>query len=459
MTPTESITSASNASERAKVAHLVRRAGFGLPSDDLDRMAADGYEAAVERVIAGLHRPDPGADSIPPPRFDSARLVAAFEGNDPAVRQEAQRTIARERRELVRWWLQRMLAADEPWREKLTFHWHDHFSTSFSKVRFPELMWLQHSTLHRLGPGRFDELVHAISRDGAMLIWLDGNDNRVGAPNENFARELFELFTLGHSAPASPDHDGHHGDPAYTEDDVQAAARALTGWRVDRSTGAGVFTPSRHDTGPKTLLGVTGQLGLDDVVRLATTHPACGPHVVARLWSRFARPATASDPVVVELARDFSRDLDTTALLRRMFMHSEFTSSVTRTALVKTPVEWMVGALRMVRHDLPDGAEELLFALGQVPFAPPDVAGWPANGAWLSTASARLRLEGATYLAGVADLSSLSSTPKDRRVQAIGRLLAVERWGSATLAALESVASDPARLLALALVSPEFMTA
>lgn len=446
---------------RAEVAHLARRAGFGLHADDVDALAADGYEAAVERVINGLQAPDPAAEAVVRPVFDTVRLLAARDSGDEAARQAAQQALRDQQRALVRWWLTRMVVAEEPWREKLTFSWHDHFATSLTKVRHPELFLLQHATLHGLGTGRFDDLVHAVSRDGAMLVWLDGHDNRVGAPNENYARELLELFTLGHVPPSTDGHGttaGHGGDgPAYTEDDVAAAARALTGWRVDPSTGQGVFRPARHDAGTKTFLGATGRLGLDDVVSLTTRHPACAPHVVARLWSRLGRPAEADDPVVTELAGAFADDLDVTALLRRIYLHPAFRAPATRTALVKTPVEWVVGSLRAFRRDLPDGVERLLVALGQVPFAPPDVAGWPANEAWLSTASAQSRLEAAVALSRAVDRGAIDDTAPSDRPAVVGRLLGVERWSDATLAALRATGADSQRLLTLALVSPEHL--
>lgn len=448
---------------RAEVAHLARRAGFGLHAEDLDRLAADGYEAAVERVVAGLGASDPAADAVPTPTFDTVRLLALRDDADAGVRKAARDALREEQRLLVRWWLERMVVSAEPWHEKLTFLWHDHFATSLTKVRYPELLRRQHDTLHRLGPGHFDELVHAVSRDGAMLLWLDGHDSRVGAPNENYARELLELFTLGHTPPAGSAHDGHtapeDGAPPYTEADVVAAARALTGWRVAPATGDGVFQDGRHDPGTKTLLGTTGRLGLDEVVALTTRHPACAPHVVARLWSRLGRPATADDPVVVELAAPFAGDLDVTALLRRLFLHPAFRAPATRSALVKTPVEWVVGSLRALRHPLPDHGERVLVALGQVPFAPPDVAGWPANGAWLSTASARSRLEAAAALSRSADRSPIEAVDPADRPAAAARLLGVDGWSAGTVAALAASAADPERLLTLALVSPEHLLA
>jgi uncharacterized protein (DUF1800 family) len=447
---------------RSAVAHLGRRAGFGLPADEVDRLAAGGYEAAVEHFMTGLRGTDAAAEAVPVPAFDTAGYLASRQSKDPAAKKAANAKARQERRALVRWWVLRMHAADHQLHEKLTFHWHDHFATSLAKVKLPELMFVQYRTLYERGPGAFDALVDAIARDPAMLRWLDGVDSSGRQPNENFARELLELFTLGHGS-AGHGSDGHsgHGSMAqpYTEDDVQAAARALTGWRIDRTRIAGVLQPRRHDGGSKTLLGTTGDLGLDDVVRLTTRHPASAPHVVSRLWSRLARPGGPDDPVVVELARTYADDLDTTALLRRIFLHPEFLAPESRTGLVKSPVEWVIGSLRSLGLGVPAQVQGVLAALGQIPFAPPDVSGWPANEAWLSTASARTRLEWARGVATRIDLGAIESEPTASRPAAVARILGVDAWGSATAAALASVATQPANLLTVALVSPEHLLA
>lgn len=434
------------AHERAAVAHLVRRAAFGAPAATIDELAGLGYEGAVD-ALCSFEEADPAADAIAPPAFDTEGYLAAQQGDEEA-RRAAGRTARAERRALPMWWLRRMVAAEQPVREKVTFLWHDHFATSLEKVKLAELLYRQRHTLYELATGRFDALVHAIARDPAMLIWLDGRENTKEAPNENFARELLELFTLGHP--------GHDAAASYTEHDVAEAARALTGWRIDRTRGVGVLDGRRHDSGAKELLGHTGDLGLDEVVAAATGHPTCAPHVVARLWSRLARPAGPDDPVVEELAAPFTDDLDVAGLLRRMFLHPEFRTEDTRRALVRTPVDLVVGAYRALAIE-PDGSTvAVLFGLGQLPFLPPDVAGWPANGAWLSTATARVRLEWALAVAGQADLDALDAG--DGRSSGLARLLGVERWTAATAAVLDD-AADPQQALALALVAPEHLVA
>lgn len=438
---------------RSAVAHLLRRAGFAAPAEEVDRLAAQGYEAVVEQVCDHTV-PDPAAEAVAPPVFDPGATRAARQSGDPAARQAAQRQAAAERRELVLWWLRRMVASGQPHRDKLTFLWHDHFATSMEKVQVAQLMHRQRATLYELGGGRFDLLVGAVARDPAMLWWLDGAGSSRRAPNENFARELFELFTLGHAG-----HGGHHPEPPYTERDVADAARALTGWDIDRTTGDATFDPARHDDGPKTVLGTTGRLGLDDMVAAATTHPACAPHVVARLWSRLARPAGPDDPVVTDLAARFADDLDVSALLRHIYLHPEFLAPASRRGLIKTPVELLVGTARMLGFGLDQRAAQVLQGLGQVPFYPPDVAGWPANEAWISTASASTMVQVADYVAGAVDVPAIAdAAPADRADQA-AHLLGIDRWGAATRNALRAAAGDPRAVLTVALVSPEYLLA
>jgi uncharacterized protein (DUF1800 family) len=435
---------------RADVAHLVRRVAFGATAERIDELAALGFDGAVD-ALTDFTTADDSAGAVEPPAFDTEGYleVVGDETADVAARRAAQRRAAEERRALIRWWLQRMVVADRPQREWLTLAWHDHFATSLTKVKFAELMHWHYTTLYDGGSDHFPDLVRTIARDPAMLIWLDGRRNTAAAPNENFARELFELFTLGHGT-------GHHGQP-YTESDVSEAARALTGWAIDRTTGAGVLRPRRHDDGTKSVLGASGPFRLDEIVDIATAHPACAPHVVARLWSRLARPAAPDDPVVVELAAAFADDLDIAALVRRMVRRPEFLDAATRGAIVKSPVQLVVGTARALGSGLPPGAVRMLAALGQVPFLPPDVDGWTANEGWISTSTTHARLTFAVAMAGTATdaVDVLTESPRPERAALVARLLSVDTWSPATTSALDAVSDRPSDLLAIAIASPE----
>lgn len=430
------------------MAHLVRRLAFGLPAQEVDALAALGYDGAVE-ALCELDAADPAADAVAPPTFRTAEHAAARASGDDAARAAAAADQRQERRALALWWVQRMVAAERPAREKLTFLWHDHFATSIAKVQVAELMYVQQRTLHQLGAGRFDDLVHAVARDPAMLWWLDGRTSTGRAPNENFARELLELFTLGHA--------DHHGERPYGEDDVGDAARALTGWVIDPA-GRGRFVPRRHDDTTKTVLGTTGRLGLDEVVAAATDHPACAPHVVASLWGKLARPASPQDPVVTELATAFARDLDIGALVARLVRHPEFLADRTRTALVRTPVDYVVGIARTLGLTVDERVLALLAGFGQIPFAPPDVDGWPTNEPWLSTSSALVRLQLANEVASRPVVADQVPARPDQRPAALARLLGVDRWSGGTAAAIEA-ATTPGQALTVALVAPEVVVA
>lgn len=435
---------------RSAVAHLLRRAGFGPRPGELEEAAAAGYDATMAR-LCDLDGADPGADAIPAPALTPvADLLAARRSRDPKAQRRVGETLRREAIAAVGWWLRRMVAADRPLREKLTWFWHGHFATGIQKVRSAALMLDQIETFRRLGAGSFPALVLAVARDPAMLVWLDGAHNHARQPNENFARELLELFVLG---------TGHGGASPYGEDDVKAAARAFTGWGLQGPSAAFVFRPRDHDAGMKTFLGRTGPWDGDDIVRIATSHPACAPHVVSRLWSRFAHPAGPDHPVVQELARHFAAAPEVGALVRRMFEHEAFLAPASRNGLVKQPVEWLVGAHRSLGLELDElQATRALRRLGQVPLAPPSVGGWPANEAWLTTAAAAARLDLAWSLAARAGGRLAGVAPRSRP-EAAARLLGVDGWGPPTASALGRVADDARAVLALALVAPEYLLA
>ena len=251
-----------------------------------------------------------------------------------------------------------------------------------------------------------------------MLIWLDTATDKQAHPNENFARECMELFTLGIGN--------------YTEADVRDAARAFTGWTIDPTSLSWVLRPRQHDDGQKTVLGQTGDWGGEDVVHILVNSPASHAWIVARVWSHFAYPVTTSDPVVKDLVPGYAKDRNISNLMRAVLLHPQFTSTLARTGLVKQPIEWTVGALRAL--GLPTGSRDItaLTAQGQVPLRPPSVGGWPQNDYWLTTASSMARLSRRR----VSPPISLTSRPSRRsrlpeRVDAVAHLLSVT-WTPAT---------------------------
>lgn len=333
------------------------------------------------------------------------------------------------------WWLGRM-AADPTGTEKLVIFWHGHWATSVQKVRSAHLMLGQQQAFRRYGPGDTGAMIRAMLRDPALIIWLDGQKNTRKAPNENLARELMELFTLGVGN--------------YTEDDVKAGARVLTGWVVDRTTGTATLKPARHDDGTVTLLGKSGVLDVDAYADLLTRNDHHLPFLAQRLWVRYgsgAAPSAAATSRVVAAGRTGN------ALLRAVVTDPEF--AATNGQLVKQPIEWLIGAVRQLALDVTKvKAPAVLRSLGQVPFRPPSVGGWPVGDAWLTTSSTEARIKTGQALAAQAKAATDRLTGSDR-LDALADLLVIDGWSDRTRAALAGI-KDPRRLLALGLASPEY---
>lgn len=416
--------------DRSVVSHVLRRLTFGPTAAEVDAAVRDGLEATVARLLrpaAPPALPDLGPDP----------LGALGKGATRERRQEARKRAQAQVTQALSWWLGRMVASSTA-AEKLTFFWHGHWATSVQKVRSATLMLGQQRTLRVYGAGATGPLVRAMLRDPALIVWLDGQRNTRKAPNENLAREVMELFTLGV---------GH-----YTEDDVKAAARVLTGWQIDRAAGTARLVAARHDERPVTLLGRTGALDLDAYADLLVRHPAHVPFLAGRVWARYG----SGDPAPAEMMSALvAAGNDVAAMLGVLARHASFPAAAGH--LVKQPVEWMVGALRQLRIS-DKSAVAGLRALGQVPFRPPSVGGWPSGEAWLTTASAQARLRIGQQLAtqAAAAVQDLTDTAAGDRLDAVARLLAVDAWTDRTAAVLEPAAKQPRKLLAIALATPEY---
>jgi hypothetical protein len=352
--------SAAELAGAGQMLHLLRRAGFGARPSELGAYLQLGVSGAIERLL----NPTAVADDL------DTRLNALNLDFTKVT-------------DLQRWFLLRMLYSQRPLEEKMTLFWHGLLTSGYRKLGKANnhpLMIQQNQLLRAHAFGRFDDLIRAVSTDPAMMHWLDLLKSTAAAPNENYARELMELFTLGI---------GH-----YTQDDVVAGARALTGWVV-RGT-QGVFVPQRHDTGTKTYLGGTGTLGLDDVVRLVCAHPATGPHLALRLWTFFAYEQPSASDLQPLVDAYEHQDHNIGAMMRALLHSPAFFSAKAYRARIKSPVEFVVGALRAL--ELSTDAQRLPAALtlmGQSLFDPPNVAGWDgdkASAAWMATGAWITRL-------------------------------------------------------------------
>ncbi|WP_326952785.1 DUF1800 domain-containing protein [Amycolatopsis sp. NBC_01286] len=425
-------------SERAAVRRLHDRLGFGPRPGDLDR----GFAETRDRLLGT--GPDAGAAATPMP-FPGAPPDRPGK-QDKAAKQAATKQLQAQAAQATLWWLDRMTAADVASVERLTWFWHGHFATSEQKVRSPELMLAQNQAQRDHALGSFTDLARAMIVDPALLLWLDGNSNKAGKPNENLAREFMELFTLGV---------GH-----YTEDDVREAARALTGWTAQRDTTTAKLVPKRHDDGEKRILGATGDFAAQSFVDLVLGRPESAPFVVGRIWFRLVSSAPPAPDVLNRLVAAYGSRRDIRALLRAITAEPAFRDSAT--SLVKQPVEWLAGLLRAfgvrpgsldekTRAQLPAG----LRGLGQVPFLPPSVGGWAAGGAWLTTSAGVARLHLAQLVAAHADLGVVAKASD--KAAAIGELLGVDAWSDRTRAALAGVAGDVRQLATVAACAPEYV--
>lgn len=375
-----------------EAAHLLRRAGFGGSPKDIESFHALGRKQAVESLLAPT---EPAGTFELPAWADRESAIAEMRERAEALRemrrstrdmtpeqadrtrrefnQKQQRTNRQRGVEAQGWWFRRMLKTQAPLREKMVLFWHDHFATSLQKVRQPVLVLMQNELFRRHATGSFKELTHAIVKDPAMMLYLDTQNSRKGQPNENFAREVMELFTLG---------EGNYG-----EADIKEAARAFTGYQLNRLTGGVVHNKRQWDGGEKTIFGKTGKFDGDDVVDLLFEQQAAARYLPRKLWEYFA----AEDPPeegVEALAKSFqAAGFRIEPLLREIFLSKAFYADKVVRNQIKSPVQFLVQMFKELEIASPPQGY-LVSAqqqLGQVLFMPPNVAGWDWGKAWINT--------------------------------------------------------------------------
>jgi uncharacterized protein (DUF1800 family) len=352
-----------------RVVHLHRRAAFAATWEELQRDLRDGPIASVDRLLAGTA-------ITAPAEFASIAVLLA----DSAV---AGGDLSR----LKAWWFYRMLFSPDPLTERLTLFWHDHFATANGKVEDIALMRRQNDTLRRHARSPFTDLLGASVREPALLVYLDAPANRKGHANENLARELMELFTLGIGN--------------YSEADVKDAARALTGWSVEGDQFA--ENVARHDDGDKTILGRKGNWRGADLVRILLGQPATARRIAAKLCRLFFGEAGAAPEAVTGLATRLSEhDLDIAWAIETILRSRAFFAEANLGTRVLAPVEFVVGSARAL--ELFDPAPSTLALadwsarIGQDLFDPPNVGGWPGGRVWIHTRSMIARANYATAL-------------------------------------------------------------
>ena len=427
-------------SSRERVSHVVRRLSMGVQPDLVRDL--DDTDAALTAALDLSAGAPPPLDFPPPPDYEAARNVSAI--GEP-----------------IAWWLGRMQSDERLVEERLVWFWHDHFATSLAKVRTPYLMWQQHLTLRQHATGSYADLLKAVSRDPAMLIYLDGVTNTAQQRNENFGREVLELFTMGR-------------DGGYTQDDVVAASRAFTGWTVNiprpaatRSVPtqgapwAAAYVPRRHDAGMKALLGKSGAYDMDGALDVILAHPSTAKFVTAKLYRELVG-LTPGDATVDRLAKAFRRDYAILPLVESIVNERAFTSDDAVRAKYRNPIEKLVGIMQAtgttsvslgpvrpggLRQARAGGVTTALRTMSFLPFLPPNVGGYPEGA----------HLLGPGNLMHSFDLLQATTAPPIKK-ESVDDLFARLGIFDVSDQSREVVKKqeDPAMRLALAVTSPEF---
>lgn len=412
-------------SEKEQISHAARRLGFGVESQILTLATSvdDAIDAALD-----LSKPTPEpTDLVAPVDFEDARSQD-------------------QRQAPYRYWLTQMITGPRRIEERLTWFWHDHFATSLRKVQVPYLMYVQHMTLRKHSTGSFAELLYAIATDPAMLIYLDGFQNQEGAINENFGREIMELFTLGIGN--------------YTEDDVLAASAAFSGWIVARSGGRAerlgataweaTFVPQRHDNSIHTYLGTTGSHDAQDAVDIILEQPATAEFISTKMYHELVG-LSPDDATTKRIAGVFRADYSIMALVESIVAEPAFTSDESIRAKIRTPLERAIGLAQVYGYDIGGNRGRIMLAtlenLGYAPFSPPNVAGYAKD----------RRLLGPYSLVHGFDLAWMvepqgASRPTTQITEGLGLFDITDE----TRTVLDG-ASDPATRVALAINSPEYL--
>jgi uncharacterized protein (DUF1800 family) len=333
-------------------AHLLRRTGFGATAQEIKDAHQAGLPATIERLLADSPETSEFAET------ESILRTLAYASDNI--------------NDLKSWWFFRMRRSANPLVEKNTLLWHNHFATSNAKVHSVRRMADQNDLFRKYALGDFRELLYGVSKDTAMLVWLDVNDNRKRAANENFAREIMELFSLGVGN--------------YTERDIKEAARALTGWHVREGTFW--FDRRQHDPTNKTVFGKTGAFDGAAIVNLCLDHPACPRFIGFKLLKTYVtdRPTKEQIEAVAETLTREKFNVGRT--LRHLLASDLFFSKSSRAAIIKSPIDFVIGAMKSLDATPKTGEmTRILAQLGQDLFEPPTVKGWDGGRLWISAAS------------------------------------------------------------------------
>lgn len=358
-----------------EVRHLLTRTGFGANQEDLAKYKSLDYEQAVNKLLDQVNSNDivikPPAWLFDPLNFDRKRIKNASQQEKKSIRKERKL----KELELKGWWVAEMVNTESPITEKMVLFWHNHFTSSLKKVKQPTLLYRQNKLFRRHAMGNFKELAHEICKDPAMLGYLDNFKSSKKSPNENFARELLELFTLG--------------EGNYTENDIKEAARAFTGWSIDRKTGEFMFRKRMHDSGEKVFLGQRGNFNGNDIIEIIFEQPMVADVLVTKLWKEFISEAPDQE-TIIQLARTLrNNNFEMKPLMHELLMSDSFRDPDNYGRLIKSPLDYIVGTLRILEIPVKDGKAAAFASahLGQNIFDPPNVKGWVGGKTWITSSS------------------------------------------------------------------------
>ena len=358
--------------------HLLDRTCFGASPQEIIEYAFLTKTEAIQKLLQSLQN-QPSTD-LPDWTRMSFSEIRALRKQDTRAFTKIQRGWQQEARI---WWTNEMLNSPSPLTERLVLMWHGHFTSEMRTVKSPHAMLRQNQLFREKGAGNFEELLKGIATDSAMALYLDTQKSKKGKPNENFARELFELFSLG--------------EGNYDEKDIKEAAKAFTGYRIRSTDGTVRKIPRLHDRTPKTVLGRSGRLDGMDVIDTILDKSACGEWIARRYWLEFISPSP--DPAVIQRwGRDLKKsNWDLKKFLSQLLNSEQFWAEEYRGSLIKSPVDLVVGSLRRMEiREIPGALlQRTLMSMGQILFDPPNVAGWPGGTAWIDSTTL---LERRTFL-------------------------------------------------------------
>ncbi len=362
--------------------HLVARTGIGAEWGSIKKLEGLPRHKAVEYIL----NPVPSR-LLPAPYFQPWNKLEPMRDAGEGRRKHAWVMAQKDGQRLQGWWIEQMFRTRTPFVERMTLFWHNYFTSSIQKTLQPSLLHQQNLLLRKYALGSFRHLLREVARDPAMLVYLDGYKNVKAEPNENFARELLELFTLG---------SGH-----YTQNDVKAAAKAFTGWGVHPHSGKFYIRADQHDNSRKIFLRRAGNFDGYDIIDILLQHTRTAERVTEKLWHTFVSDIPPPRKIVVSWANQFRHsNYDIKSLMRLMLNSDEFWSKRFRGTLVKSPIDLLIGTIRTIPYPRENTAEmiNLCRLLGQKLFDPPSVKGWEGGDHWISTQTLLVR---ASYLAKI----------------------------------------------------------